>query len=142
MSMKISRRIFLVSSVLLSFSLSWGQRRLVANVPFSFTSPAGHLPQGHYYILTAVGGNADVTELRHEESKKSVAVLNGGLVYNRDALMPKSARLVFRCGDFGCSLAEIWPGDGGDGWWFIHPRKRFETKSRIVMVTVPAAPRP
>jgi hypothetical protein len=136
--MKISQRILLVSGVLLSSGLSWGQHRLVANVPFGFTSTAGHLSQGHYDIVAG----ADVTQLRHEESKKSVVLLNGGFVYNRDIFTPRSARLVFRCGDSGCSLAEIWPGHGGDGWWFIPPRKRFEVKSRIAMVTVPAAPRP
>jgi hypothetical protein len=140
--MKISRRILLVAGVLLSSGLSWGEHRLVANVPFGFTSPAGHLPPGHYRIVAGVGGNADITELRHEESRKSVVLLNGGLMYNRDTFTPRPARLVFQCGDSGCSLAEIWPGHGGDGWWFIQPRKRFEVKSRIAMVTVPAARRP
>lgn len=137
--MNISRRIFVISGMLLSSGLSWGQHRLVANVPFGFTSQAGHLPAGHYNIVAGVGGNAYVTELRHEESRKSVLVLNGGLMYNRDTFTAKSARLVFQCGDSGCSLAEIWPGNGGDGWWFKKPRERFQVNSRLAMVTVPAA---
>jgi hypothetical protein len=135
--MNVSRKLFLATGLLVS-SISWGQHRVVANIPFDFTTPSGRLPAGHYEIVAGVGGSANVVKWRHEESKKSVLMLSGGPVYNLNTSSANPAQLVFHCGDSGCSLCEIWPGNGGDGWWFIQPRKRSELKTQVATVSVPA----
>jgi hypothetical protein len=136
--MRLNRNSLLTAAMLFGCTVCWGQHRIVANVPFDFASSAGRMPAGHYDIVAGLGGNPNITRLRHEESNKSVLVLSPTRLESRQSSGPNSARLVFHCGDSGCSLSEIWPGNGNDGWYFIPPRKQSELKTQVAMVTVPA----
>ena len=68
---KLRRRVLLVAGVMLCSSTSWGQQRLIANIPFEFRSPAGDMSAGHYEIVAGDGANGNLTRfrnLRFEES--------------------------------------------------------------------------
>jgi hypothetical protein len=138
MTRMVDRKILLATGMLLGASVCWGQHRLVANVPFDFATPAGHLPAGHYDIVAGLGGNAKITKLRHEESKKSILMVSGPSMYGQNNGLSEKSRLVFRCDGSDCSLAEIWPGGGADGSSFAQPRKRSELTARVATVTVAA----
>jgi hypothetical protein len=136
--MNIVPKILFAGGLLLASNLCWAQHRLLANVPFDFTTAAGRLPAGHYDIVSGVGGNKNVAVLRHAESQKSVIVLSSAAVDSREASSTDRARLIFVCGDSGCSLSEIWPGYGVNGQTFPQPQKRRELKTQVATVTVPA----
>ena len=125
--------------MLLGSSVCWGQQRVIANVPFDFTSSAGRLPAGHYDIVAGLGGNPNITKLLHQESNKSVLILSATRLENPNSSSPKPAQLVFHCSDSGCSLSEIWPGNGTDGWYFIQSHKQSGPKTQVAAVSVAAA---
>jgi hypothetical protein len=132
----VGRQILLAACVVFCSSISWGQQKLIANIPFEFRSPAGHLPAGHYEVVAGNDPTRAVTIFRNLDSKRSVLMLSGGRTDSSKA-GSDAAKLTFECRDSDCSLAEIWPGYRSSGWWFIQPQKPIERKLEMATVDVP-----
>jgi hypothetical protein len=138
MQKKLRRRVLLAAGVMLCSSISWGQQRLIANIPFEFRSPAGDMKAGHYEIVAGDGANGNLTRFRNLDSKKAVLMLSGGRTDGQEDGSATVARLLFRCNGSDCALMEIRPGNGDSGWWFKQPKKPFERRIEMATVTIPA----
>ncbi len=102
---------------------------LIANIPFHFRTSNAELRAGTYSITRAMTNGAPVLLLTNQETRNSVIVLALATAVEAD---PRPARMVFQCGDAGCSLEQIW--DAADrGYVFRAPRNREKT-DRMTMV--------
>jgi hypothetical protein len=85
---------------------------MTAEIPFAFRAVRTDLPAGRYSIAAAPGtvGSPANMELRNLDTGKAV------FIATKDAPLTESkngrARLIFRCGGEGCSLATLWSGTG------------------------------
>jgi hypothetical protein len=138
MEKKICRRVLLAAGVMLCSSISWGQQRLIANIPFEFRSPAGDMKAGHYEIVAGDGANGNITRFRNLDSKKAVLMLSGGRTDSHEDVSASTANLLFRCNGSDCALIEIRPGNGDSRWWFKQPKKPLERKIEMATITIPA----
>jgi hypothetical protein len=138
MQKKLRRRVLLAAGVMLCSSISWGQQRLIANIPFEFRSPAGDMKAGRYEIVAGDGANGNLTRFRNLDSKKAVLMLSGGRTDDHDDLSAGTAKLLFRCSGSDCALIEIRAANGDSGWWFNQPKKPLERKIEMATVTIPA----
>lgn len=92
---------------------AFGQTTMRADVPFAFHVPGGGVDAGNYLIHLDNGGIGKiVTVYNHASHRSALAVTFQLSAKPGEAIQP---RLVFRCGDAGCALTEVWTADGGYG---------------------------
>lgn len=112
----IANRFFLVAfaaSAAFLGTAAYGQSSLKADVPFAFSVPGGGAVSGNYIIDIDSNGSSRVLRLYNTDTHKAVAVIATSLTNGKSAAI--EPRLVFRCSDAGCALAEVWTPDGGFG---------------------------
>jgi hypothetical protein len=106
----ITNRIFLfAASALFLGTTAFGQT-LKATVPFSFSVPLGGVAAGNYTI-NLDGNSSKTVRLYNVDTKQAVVAITqraGG-----GPADPNYPHLIFRCGEEGCALSEIWTPNGG-----------------------------
>jgi hypothetical protein len=130
-------KLLLGATVALFGNIAWGQQMLIANIPFGFRTAGTTLPSGKYEIVTGLGTSTDMARLYNVESKKAILVVFNGPVYQPVNGSTKPARLVFRCGEAGCALAEVWPSSTSQGWRLHQPRISSRPQEELSTVTLP-----
>jgi hypothetical protein len=109
----ITNRFFLFAATAVFFgTTAFGQTTMKADVPFAFSIPGGAgASAGNYVINLDSNGGTKVLRLYNVDTHHSaVAITFGAGGGPGDQVEP---RLVFRCGDEGCALSEIWTLNGG-----------------------------
>src|SRR5690348_9445222 len=92
-----------------------------AEVPFSFHAAGTVMPAGTYWVSPTSGLNGTAMfRLLNVGEKKPVLVLSRGGVTKGKGLY-SDAKLVFRCSDGTCSLAQIWTGTARGAYDFPAP---------------------
>jgi hypothetical protein len=117
----IANRLFLFAAAALSLgTAAYGQNTLKADVPFAFRMPGGVASAGQYTIRLDGVSNGQVVHINNWETGHSA--LSVGYSLYRNVNVPIVPRLVFRCGETGCALSEIWTPTGGYGVPVRHVR--------------------
>jgi hypothetical protein len=108
----IANRLFVVAAVALSLgSFAYGQTTLRAEVPFAFAVPGGPAHAGQYTVQVKDFAGSKVVQISSRETGRSVLALPHKLADPVNGVI--APRLVFRCGEEGCHLIEIWTPSGG-----------------------------
>ncbi len=110
----ITNRFFVFAATAVFFgTAAFGQTTMRADVPFAFHVPGGGVDAGNYVIHLENGGNEKIVNFYNNDSHRSALAVSFRLFAKPgEAIRP---RLVFRCGDTGCALSEVWSLDGGYG---------------------------
>jgi hypothetical protein len=108
----IANRLFVVVAVALSLgTFAYGQTTLKADVPFAFAVPGGPAQAGQYTVEIKDLAGSKIVQISSNETGRSVLALPHRLVAPVNGVI--APRLVFRCGEEGCHLSEIWTLNGG-----------------------------
>src|ERR1700722_8957077 len=98
---------------------AFGQTTMRADVPFAFHITGGGVDAGRYDIRLENGGIGKIVTVYNNDSHRSALAVTFRLnAKPGEAIRP---RLVFRCGDTGCALSEVWTVDGGYGLPQVKP---------------------
>jgi len=108
----IANRLFVVAAVALSLgTFAYGQTTLKADIPFAFAVPGGPAQAGHYTVRFEDNAGNKIVRIGNSETGRSVLALSNRLEGKvNEAITP---HLVFRCGEAGCQLSEVWTAKGG-----------------------------
>jgi hypothetical protein len=101
MKIHFSRALLLAAAVALGAAASRGQD-LIATIPFDFHTSNGDLPAGTYTVTRKAD---NVLLLSNWQARKGVIVLAQSRVSGDRESRP---RMVFYCGETGCSLTQVW----------------------------------
>jgi len=77
-------------------------------VPFSFQVSGKTMAPGSYLVSTRTNSGIPMFRLLNTDSRTPVLAMAS---QTRDQSGP--AKLVFRCGEGGCALAQVWTGTAG-----------------------------
>jgi hypothetical protein len=92
---------------------AFGQTTMRADVPFAFHITGGGVDAGNFVIQLQNGGTGKLLNLYNKDSRRAALAVTFQLSAKPgEAIRP---RLVFRCGDAGCALSEVWTAEGGYG---------------------------
>ena len=109
---------------------AFGQTRIVANVPFSFTTAAGVQQPGRYTI-SPVTQDAAVMALKNAKTRTTSVI---GVGAPSDAEQHAKPRLVFTCGsESGCALTGVVV-DEGRAWTYKAPRLKASETERVAVI--------
>jgi hypothetical protein len=104
--------VFAATAVFLG-TTAFGQTTMRADIPFAFHVTNGGVDAGNYLIQLENGGVGKIVSVYNHDSHRSVLSVTFQLSAKPgEAIRP---RLVFRCGDAGCALSEVWTPNGGYG---------------------------
>jgi hypothetical protein len=104
--------VFAATAVFLG-TTAFGQTTMRADVPFAFHITGGGVDAGHYDVRLENGGTGKIVTVHNNDSHRAAVAVTFQLsAKSGEAIHP---RLVFRCGDTGCALSEVWTADGGYG---------------------------
>jgi hypothetical protein len=108
----LANRIFqcAAGAVLLSAS-AFAQSDMTANIPFAFHAGNVNLPAGSYRVDANVTHSGAPVILLRSQTDQSKAIALGSSLGSPSG--NKGARLVFRCGEGGCDLRQVWTPDAG-----------------------------
>ena len=108
----IANRLFLFSAAALSLgTAAYGQTTLKADVPFAFQMPGGATAAGQYTVQLDSTASGKIVHINNRQTRRSALSLANKLDSKaHEAIAP---RLVFRCGQAGCQLSEVWTPEGG-----------------------------
>jgi len=128
--MKIYLNCAILAAVLMSFcaAAGWGET-ISANVPFGFHVNNKELPAGEYSVKQLQPGSP-VLLMSNWQAHKSAMVL----AYPFSAPAGSHPRMIFRCGDHGCSLAEVWGATSSAGVRLLPPRPSAKERERLAVV--------
>ncbi len=107
-----------------------------AEVPFAFQIGSQKYAAGQYEATVNIGtGGFRMLVIMQAGSGRSKVAMTTGIVSpesaNSDSSTPK---LVFRCGDNGCALAQLWTGQSPIGMMFRAPRPVAAGTQRLAVV--------
>jgi len=109
----LTNRFFLFAASAAFFgTTAFGQITMKADVPFAFSIPGGAgEAAGNYVINVDANGGTKVLRLYNIDTHHAAIAITyragGGPLEKVDP------RLLFRCGETGCALSEIWTPNGG-----------------------------
>jgi hypothetical protein len=129
MKMHFNRMLLLAVFSTFGAADSMGQD-LVAKIPFHFRTSNAELPAGTYTVIRSMTNSAPVLLLRNWETRSGVIVVARSTAIDDGQRPP---RLVFQCGETGCSLAQIWE-TADRGYVFPAPREKTEGPYRTAVV--------
>jgi hypothetical protein len=113
----------------LSAVATYGQTKVVANIPFSFRTAAGMQEPGQYAVAP-VTYDAAIMKLQNMHTGKSSIIGPG----TPSGVSKESPKLVFRCGsESGCALSAVVIGDGR-GWSYKAPHLKPSETERVAVV--------
>lgn len=108
----ITNRFFVFAALALSLgTLAYGQSTLKANVPFAFAAPGGPAGAGQYTIKVEDFSDGKFIHISSLETGHSVLSQTRRLADPINGAV--TPHLLFRCGEEGCQLSEIWTPAGG-----------------------------
>jgi hypothetical protein len=108
----ITNRFFLFAATAVFFgTTAFGQNPMKASVPFSFSVRGGAVAAGDYVVNVDSHYGSKVVRLYNADTHQAAVALTFGAGGGpAEHIQP---RLVFRCGDEGCALSEVWTANGG-----------------------------
>jgi hypothetical protein len=122
----------LLAAAFLSTSAFANTTTQKADLNFAFSTPAGKHDAGSYKLqIRDNPGTGGIIELRNAETGKAVMFYPVSMITTYK--QSEAPRMVFKCADSQCSLAEIWTGTQG---YAIRQRKRTPAEAEKVAVTV------
>ena len=123
----------LLAAAFLSMSAFGATVSQKADMKFAFTTPSGEHAAGTYNLnIRENAATGALIELRSAETGKAVMFypLSTLTTYKRG----QAPRMVFKCTDAKCSLAEIWTSSQG---YAIRQRKQTPDEAAKLAITVP-----
>lgn len=108
----IVNHLFLYAAAALSLgTVAYGQNIVKTEVPFAFQIPGVVSPAGNYTVRVDGVSSAKTVRLVNRDTGRSVMAMSQSLTrYSNTQIAP---RLVFKCGETGCALSEVWTPAGG-----------------------------
>jgi hypothetical protein len=107
----ITNRLFLFAATAVFCGTTAFGQTAKADVPFAFSIPGGTVAPGNYVVNLDTRNGGKVLRLYNADTHQGAVAITfkagGGPAEQRES------RLVFRCGDAGCALSEIWTANGG-----------------------------
>ncbi len=116
-----NRLVLFGATALFLGTAAYGQTALKADIPFAFRIPGGVAPAGTYRVQPDFSTGSKIMRLSNYQTRRSL--LSVGFSLDNNPTAATAPRLVFRCGDEGCQLSEVWTYNGGYGL----PVKRVRT---------------
>jgi hypothetical protein len=106
---------------------AWAGEPLKANIPFAFSAGGTKLPAGEYTIGQHDPHFQGVIAVRNKATGDFVLAHSAfPITSGRD-----DNRLVFRCGEHGCALTQVWNGTSG---LEFKPRVAASSEDRVAVV--------
>lgn len=121
----------ILATALLSTSAFAADTMQKADIGFAFRTPTGEHTAGEYKLVIRKTASSAHMELRSTETGKTV------LFYPMSTLQAKRGeqpRLVFKCGESNCDLAEIWTSHQG---YAVRGRKLTPAEAERMALVVP-----
>ena len=99
-------------------------------VPFAFRVSGTVMPAGTYQVSTSSAMTSRPTfRLLNTELKRPVLAMPVGELGTGEN--SRVAKLVFRCGDGACALAQIWTGTGHGAYYLPSPKSSHDDKAMV-----------
>ncbi len=131
----LANHFFLFAATALFLGTAAYGQTLKADVPFAFRIPGGVAAAGSYDVHFDSIGSGRVVRLHNAETHRSVMSIPFSL--NGNPTAASAPRMVFRCGETGCQLSEIWTG--GAAYGFPVKRARAHEYVSSIPITVTQA---
>jgi hypothetical protein len=131
MTKNLKRVMILTAGLITLGTAAYGQNKVVADVKFPFSTSGGAMPAGTYSVQKVSSGGSAIVTLRNEQTSQATLLITNRLV-SYDSGNPK---MIFRCGNSGCSLATITLGNG-NGWEFRRSRLARAEKETLATVNM------
>lgn len=129
----LTNRLMLTAAVaLIATGTAMAQDALRGNIPFKFRAGGEYLPAGDYKITTLTAHSGSVYLVRNVDTSKAVAVMVRYSIQRSDA----TPKLVFRCHENECTLAEMWNGSGA-GWALTNPPTKADVEREASTRVIP-----
>lgn len=108
----------IAAALALAAPVAFGQTTLKADVPFAFVAGGVQWPAGEYEVRSDQQNGSAVVTIRNAESGRGAVMLAQSPLIGKSLDQPK---LMFKCGDGPCRMAEVWDGRS-TGWQLALPR--------------------
>jgi hypothetical protein len=131
MAKNLKRVMILTASLITLGTAAYGQEKVVADVKFPFSTSGGAMPAGTYSVQKASSGGSAIVMLRNEQTRQAAILITNRL----SSYESGNPKMIFRCGNSGCSLATITLGNGS-GWEFRRPRLARAEKEILATVNM------
>ncbi len=129
MNKNLTNSMILTAALACSAAGVFAQTQMTARVPFAFSTMGGNLSAGKYAIVAASSKCPGILRIRDEKSGQQIN-LGIGVPTGRDN--SDAPRLVFKCADDKCALAEVWRD--GAGYKFATPRVKPSQIERLAVI--------
>jgi len=119
-----------VAGAILMAGGAYAQQRLIADVPFGFTTGNHELAAGNYELKMGDPLPRAHLQLINSATHKAIFIRAASPEYTYGEARP---RLVFRCVDGRCALAQVWSASE-TGYRFALPKAREGANVRMATV--------
>lgn len=126
----LKNKLMIVAATVAAAAGTASAQSMTVKVPFSFSVQKSVLPAGNY-MVSPLGGNTarPIFNLRNTDTKRPflimpIAALDTGRGYGE-------AKLVFRCLEGDCALAQIWTGSPAGAYELNPPKGGWNGKIRV-----------
>lgn len=115
----------------LGVSGAFAEEQVAVKVPFEFRVGKTPMPAGDYAV-TKLGASAGMVRVSDPNRSHSAVVAINHTVAGSNNHPDTRSRVTFRCGEAGCTLAEVWTG--GDGSAVNVPKATPADRERIAVI--------
>lgn len=106
----LTNRLMVVAAAVAAVAGVASAQTMKVEVPFSFQASGAVMPAGTYSIALREGySSVPIFRLLNSEAKRSALVMPTQ-AHNKGAGRYTEAKLIFRCADGSCALAQVWTG--------------------------------
>lgn len=109
-------------------------QQLKSEIPFPFRVSGTLMPAGSYEISESTSNSSPIFRMLNTDVHRPVLVVPNGNIGSATSFT--DTKLVFRCGDMGCALAQIWTGQALGAYSVPTPKR--VTHDEVSMLTVKA----
>jgi len=123
-------------------ALAQGETRMKAEVPFAFRIGTTEYPAGSYVtsVNVTIGGTGILRLVNEATGEPRYAMATAPISTQSASSRPGEPRLMFRCAESECSLAQVWLGNSQPGVMFRPATaKSGETMKLAVVRLLPAS---
>ena len=103
--MKKTNFLFCAAAAMVLSSAAMAQNVMTATIPFDFQFGGTTLPAGQYRVDTSRATLNGVVLVQNASTREAVMRIG---IHNSTPAQEVRPRLVFRCGEAGCALNQIW----------------------------------
>lgn len=128
---KLTNKLLVVAAALAAVAGAASAQSMKVKVPFSFSVQRSVLPAGNY-MVTPVSGLAGhpIFNLRNTDNNRPLLVMPvASLAAGEKAYT--DAKLVFRCIEGDCALAQIWTGSPEGAYELSPPKGGWNGRIRV-----------